>query len=187
MSSPCRFLFLGTLALLAALLPASCGYTTRLEAEDGLQTIGLEVFLNDSDLRDLEAPLYEELSEAILERVRMPLVAPNQADLVVRGRILEYQRRAGIRSDENRLLETGVRLRVESWAVDTRSNEIISSPPPTTVDVGYVVGQGRFDLSTDDTTVRNRPLELRNEREARDRALRNLSERLILDLFAGMN
>ncbi len=173
--------------LLLATVAGSCGYSTRMSAGPDAETIGLEYFDNQSDLRDIEAPLYDALSRAIVERVSAPLVAPERADLVVRGTVLEYERRGGIRSTTNRLLETGVRLQVRAWLFDRVAGLAVGQPVESTVDVGYVVADATGDPSTPQMTRRNRVLEVTNELEARERALRNVSERLVLDLFGGMN
>ena len=170
------------LALVCAL--ASCGYSTRMALPEGYHGIGVEYFSNESDFRDLEAELYDAMSLSMLEFVRSPLLAPDRADVVLRGRILEYRRQGGIRDEVNRLLQAGVRVVVEGTLWDRRTGKEISAPRRSTVVLGYVVGEGASDTSTDVETNRNRPLELESERQARARALRLVSDELILKLFA---
>ena len=167
---------------------SACGYSVALRLPEGQEDIGVEIFVNDSDLRDLERDLYDEMSSSVLNLVRAPLVSPGRADVVVRGRILEYRRRSGVRNPRNRLLETGVLITVEAELWDKRNSVTLGRPITSKVEIGYVVGEPIDPLtSIDSRTTRNRELELTNEREARARALRILSEQVVLDLFTTIN
>ena len=81
----------------------------------------------------------------------------------VRGRIILYNRRGGIRSEDNELLETGVRIDVEAFLL-VDGQEVRKARASAAV--GYIVGDPD------------------NETEARNRALRRLSEELVLTLLA---
>ena len=150
-----------------ALALGSCGYTTGIRASG--RTVGVEYFGNASLERDLERPLADEISRVLRDVTDAPLVDPRQADLVVRGTILEFRRRSGVRSTENELLETGIRVYVEAELHDARAGRSISGPIREEVWVGFTLDQQD------------------NEREALDRALRNLAEELVLDLFSALD
>jgi len=151
-------------APLGLLLLAACGYTTGLEAPGGAASVGVELFANDGPVRNLEVELSDRVSRLVAERVRAPLKAPGRAELVVRGKILDYHRRGGTRSPDNELLETGVRINVEASLVERSTGRVVRTTRFGQW-AGYAIGPES------------------NELDARDRVLDSISERLVLDLF----
>ncbi|HUR26918.1 MAG TPA: LPS assembly lipoprotein LptE [Planctomycetota bacterium] len=162
--------------ILASTLLA-CGYQAGLVAPEGTRTIGVEFFGNDGPLRDVEVQLQDELAQSIQRMVHLRLVDPARADLIVRGRVIDYSRRAGVKSPQNQLLETGVRITVEAFLIDpTRRFD-----PQGRLLTLRVLRQAR-------TTTESgyRIVEPDGERAARKRAMRNLADRLALDLFGAV-
>jgi len=166
--------------LVAAAATAACGWHTGLtapeHAEEGeLGGSGPRVAVLFFDRRaevverGLEPELQQVLSEVLSDLVHARLVAPERADVLVRGRILEYRRRSGIRDRDNRLLESGVRIVASAELVDARSGEPLGETATASVWSGYTAGPEQA---------------IPNEREARDRALRHVAETLVLKLFA---
>jgi hypothetical protein len=154
------------LASLALLSLGACGWHTGLVAPGGGRSVGVEVFDTAERVleRNLEPRLHDELSRAVSDLVDAPLVEARDADLVIRGRIAEYRRRGGIRSSDNELLESGLRLRITAELVRGSTGELLGN---TSAEMrsGYVLeGLGA-------------------ETAARDRALRSIAETLVLDLF----
>ncbi len=152
---------------------AGCGYATGLTAPEGAQSVGVELFNNTSKVRDLEALVHDRLTGSLRSRINLRLEKPSAADVVIRGRVVDYARRSGIRSEDNKLLETGVQIQVEA--------ELIR---PTKV-------EGR-----DDTVLRKilveeesgyRLEEPNGELDARDRVLRRIADRIVLELFAPLD
>ena len=165
---------LAAFALLLGALLGSCGYHTGLIAPEGAKTIGVEFFGNDGPLRDVELELYQALSRSIERMVPGRLVAPAEADLVVRGRVVNYSLRDGIRSPEDKLLETGVRITVEASLVDLErrlgpEGEVL---PPRVLRKTRTVSERGYRIE-----------ETNGQQDARARAMRNLADRLTLDLF----
>jgi hypothetical protein len=156
--------------MLACLLVPGCGYSTSLRVAERYPSVGLEIFGNDSPERDLERRFDDEMSRALRDLCDAPLVAPSHAEAVIKGKILSYNRRAGIRSPDNVLLETGVRIDVEASLYVHGSLEPQRTAKATSA-VGYILD----DQSTNNETV------------ARDRALRHIAEELVLDLLAPPN
>ena len=154
---------------LAALGLGACGWHAGLVAPGGARSVAVEVFETDSEVleRNLEPILAEALSGAVQDLVGTPLVAPSRADLVVRGQILGYSRRSGVRDTKNRLKETGVLVRVAAELFDRRSGEVIVPSIQRHVWSGYTLGP---DASA-------------HEAEARKRGIRHVAETLVLDLF----
>ncbi len=162
-----------TLIACGLLLFAGCGWNTGLTLPDDLPegaTVGVEFFIlrEDIPVRDLEPLLQSQLTEVVSDLVHARLASPKNADYVIRGRILEYRRRGGIRNRANQLLESGVRIVASAELVERASGKTVR--PSTTVGIwsGYTAGP---ELAID------------NERAARDRALRQIAETLVLDLF----
>lgn len=153
---------------LGALAPA-CGWHAGLLPPGGARTVGVEVFETAPDLheRNLEPILADALSRAVGDMVGAPLVPPSSADVVVRGRIEDYHRRHGIRDPTNRMQETGIFVSVTAQLVDRRTGTVLGTPVARHTWSGYNLG----------------PDAARHEDEARIRALRNIAETLVLDLF----
>lgn len=163
-------------SVLAAALFA-CGYQTGLTVPEGMQTVGVEFFGNEGPLRDVEVQLQAELAQAVERMVPVRIVDPKHADLIVRGRVLDYSRRGGIRSEDNKLLETGVRISVEALLVDPkRQFDRDGKPlPPRVLRKAVTTTASGYRIEEPD-----------GERAARARALRNLADRLTLDLFGAV-
>ena len=164
-------------AIVLAAALAACGYHTGLTVPEGTRTIGIEFFGNEGPLRDVEVQLQSELAQAVERMVRVRIVDPTHADLVLRGRVLGYNRRGGIRSQDNKLLETGIQITVEATLVDTkRQFDSDGNPLPPRV----------LRKAVTSTSSGYRIEEPDGERAARARAMRNLADRLTLDLFGAV-
>ncbi|HVS19398.1 MAG TPA: LPS assembly lipoprotein LptE [Planctomycetota bacterium] len=184
---------------LALALAAGCGYSTGVRLPEQVQTVGVEIFGNDSKQRDIEVELQRLVADAVARLVHARLVPPDQADLVVRGRIVEYVRRNGIRSPQNELLETGVRITLEVQLVQRfEQSLVVEGDEPERTDLPPMRSDDRNSMPR---TAQNervvRPLRasqefgyLTNENfaepVARERTLRNLAERVVLDLFTAL-
>jgi len=142
-----------------------CGYTTGLTLGPDYHSVGLEIFGNDTPEPDLELGLHRALTQATRNMLDARLVDPTRSQLVVRGRLIRFQRRAGLRSVDNVWMEGGVWITAEAELVDPRRDVTLVGPLRAEANVGYA----------------------RTNREAepdtRRRALNNLAERLVLDLF----
>lgn len=150
-------------ALLLGLL-AGCGYEAGLRVAEHHESVGVELFGNEGQERDLEPLLHDQLTRVLRDQSDAHLVDPREAQAVIRGTIQTYHRRGGIRNRDNRLLETGVYVEVDAQLY-VRGSETPVRNATAGIWVGYTL-----DPSA-------------NEREARDRALRHLAEELVLDLF----
>jgi len=142
-----------------------CGYTTGLTLGPDYHSVGLEIFGNDTPEPDLELGLHRALTQATRNMLDARLVDPTRSQLVVRGRLIRFQRRAGLRSVDNVWMEGGVWITAEAELVDPRRDVTLVGPLRAEANVGYA--------------RTNREA----EPDARRRALNNLAERLVLDLF----
>lgn len=155
------------LALLAA--AAGCGYRVGLVPRDaggrGVEQLGIEIFGNDSRMPDLERDLHASMSRAARRWVDARLVRPEAAPLVLRGRITVVESLPGIRSGENRVLESIGAVRVEAELFDRATRAVVRSAE-TYVRVGT-------NLDVPDAGV-----------DARARAVDVAADRLVLLLLA---
>ena len=157
------------LALGLSTLLGSCGYSSSLRLPEERETVGVEVFANDSPLPVLERALYQALDDSVASMVSGDLVTPSRADLVIRGRILDYWRLAGIFGRENQLQESGVNLEVVVWLHDRKTGRRLGGEVRVRREVRYTVNVG---------TSEDGALEL---------ALRTLTQEIVLDLFSEAN
>lgn len=156
-------------ALALAWTLAACGWHAGLSTPTGARTVGVEVFRREGHVleRGLEPLFTDALSQAVTDWVEVPLDSPGGADLLVRGEILEYRRRSGVRTTENELIETAVFIRARAELIDRRAGRAVAPAAMAQIWSGYAL---------DDPA---------NEDAARDRALRTIAESLVLDLFGG--
>ncbi|MEZ6018001.1 MAG: LPS assembly lipoprotein LptE [Planctomycetota bacterium] len=160
---------LTALAACAVVLSAGCGYsaglTPRRASGAAAARIGIEVFDNQSREPDLERALHAALSDATRRWVDARLVVPSEAEVVVRGRILDVRHVEGIRSSGNRPLESGTAVQVTGELFDVRRGTVVRRAEAS-VRVGSTldVADGALD--------------------ARQRAVEVAAERLVLLLMA---
>jgi hypothetical protein len=156
-----------TLALLA--LASACGYDTGLHVAERHHSVGLEFFGNDTYERDVERSLQDQMSRSIRDLTDVRIESPSRAEVVIRGTVRTYQRRAGVRSPQNELLETGLYIEAEATLFDRRSGRALGAGARAGQWVGYVL---------DDPD---------NEATARERVLRHIADQLVLDLFKSVD
>ena len=159
---------------LLALALGSCGYTAGLEVPDHARSIGVEVFINGTPLRNLEVEVTSEVARSISDLVDLPLVPPDEADIVVRGSVAGYQRRGGVRDSDNQRLETAVIVTLQANLVKRRTGEVLSTSTAA-LSSGFVL---ESNVVADDVAT---------EVAARDRVIENLADRLVLDLFSPLS
>jgi hypothetical protein len=186
------------LIALATAWVASCGYDTGIRLPEAIHGLGVEVFGNDSKQRDLEIEVQEALVDAVERMVHAPLVDPRAADLVLRGRIVNYTRRRGIRNAQNERLETGVLIALEVQLVrrglDPGSDQPGAGTPPAPRPPGAANRDTTPAAAPGERVVRS----LRASQEfgfaladpagesaARERTIASLADRIVLELVGG--
>ncbi|MCA9003315.1 MAG: hypothetical protein KDB61_15435 [Planctomycetes bacterium] len=162
-SAPQCLLRLSLLALLVGLL-GSCAYRARFRLPEAYETYGVEIFANSSLEPDLERQIHGYLTRTLSDTAGARVVSPGNSDVFVRGTIQTSERRPGIRNRDNEWLESGSRIIVRAELVEAKSGRTLSTSQ-VWVEAGFVFGvQG-------------------GQAEARDRALENAAQRLILELL----
>ena len=162
--------FVRTLAGLVLAGLAGCGWRAGLEQPAGAETLAIEFLANETKLPDLEIELSRALSRAAVDRLSLVPARPSEADLVVRGRILDLSRRGGIRSPDNVLLESGDRILIETELVRASDGGVLGRSSRW-LEAGFVVETGFSAASTPSEAV------------ARRRVVENLAVGALLDLF----
>lgn len=156
--------------ILAGLLGLSgCGYDAGLRVAEKHRSVGVEFFGNETPERDVERALYDELTRSLRDLTDAPIESPSTAEIVIRGTIRNYQRRGGVRSQDNVLLETGVLIEAEASLIERASGRTLGPPARAGRWVGFVL---------DDPG---------NEARALERVLHYVADELVLDLFAPVN
>ncbi len=152
------------------LFTSACGYTAGLVAPEYSRTVGVAVLGNATPLRNLEVEMTSELTRSVTNLVPLALVPPDEADVVITGTITDYRRRSGVRDTFNVPLETAVSITIQASLVRRRTGEVIRTSVANLAS-GLIVEGG---VIADDTPT---------EVDARKRAVANLADRLVLDLF----
>ena len=157
------------LLLVAGLLLPACGWHAGLLAPGGARTVGVEIFETDRQLleRNLEPIVSEAITRALIDMVQTQLAAPQNADLVRRGEILNYNRRSGARNKDNELVETGLYVLLRASLVDRISGDVVVPAITRHGWSGYAL--------TGDAP--------QNEAQTRLRVIDYVARTLVLDLF----
>lgn len=159
------------LAGLCAVPLGACGWHAGLAPDVPAGSTAAVSFLgNQSRVPDVEVELTRALTDALVDRVGLSVAHPTEADYLVRGVLLDYRRRGGVRTRDNEQLETGVELVVRlEWV--RRADLVVLGTTERRLAAGFALDDR--GLATDAPA----------EREQRQRAIANLAEGLILDLL----
>jgi len=88
------------MTLVVGAILAGCGYTTQSSLDPQYQTIAVSPFYDKTREYDLQAPLTNAVTRKFINDSRLDVVAPDQADLLLEGVILNYQLK-GLTFDQN--------------------------------------------------------------------------------------
>lgn len=124
------------LGLVLCCLPhLHCGYTTRGGLIGGWRTIHVEGFENKIDFtndtgRNVYLPLLEiKVRNAIINRFmfdgNLKIAAPERADLLLKGKLLKYERDVLRETDNDDAQEYRVRITVALELLDQKKNETV--------------------------------------------------------------
>lgn len=157
--------WLTRIGLVLSLGLGSCGYTHGVRLPAGAESVGVEVFGNLSEFPSVERELFACLSDEAGHMVQGKLIAPQRAEIVIRGNILDYRRLLGVQTKDAELLSSGVQINLQAWLVDTRAGERIGEVLEFDQAVRYILKAKRGEFN------------------ARSGALRHLCQEILLDLF----
>lgn len=71
-------------------LVVGCGYSSRFKLPDGVRTVAVKVFKNDTLYRGVDLELTRELCREIRAKTELKMVHPKDADLVLSGKVSDY-------------------------------------------------------------------------------------------------
>ncbi|HLF19063.1 MAG TPA: LPS assembly lipoprotein LptE [Candidatus Omnitrophota bacterium] len=162
-----------TVLTLTAVLIAGCGYTTRSSLPGHLRTIHIapidnKIVYTSSTSREVYFPLLEvDARNAIIDRFQfdgnLRFVNEDDADLVLKGSLLNYQRHGLRFSDDDVAEEYRVQVVVSLEMFDTQKNEMMWQEP-------RFVGEATFFLSGPEAT---------SEESAVQEAIEDLARRVV--------
>ncbi|MBL7648703.1 MAG: LptE family protein [Candidatus Hydrogenedentes bacterium] len=95
-----RWITRTAMTLVVGAILAGCGYTTQSSLDPQYQTIAVSPFYDKTREYDLQAPLTNAVTRKFINDSRLDVVAPDQADLLLEGVILNYQLK-GLTFDQN--------------------------------------------------------------------------------------
>ena len=144
---------------------SGCGYSSGVRLPGEAQSFGVTVFNNMGPEPRLERDLFASLSSQASRMLDAELRAPNVADVLIRGEIVDYRRIYGVLDTEGQLQQSGVRIMLRAWLEDRRSGKRLGDQIYFDQAVRYVI------------RVRE------EEFGARRDALNHLCQELVLDLF----
>jgi hypothetical protein len=114
-------------ASLALALLASCGYSSkRLTRVEGVHTIAVAQFENDTYRRDLEFRLTQAVAQEVRARTSFRIASPESADAVLTGKILSAETSLLIEeSDTHDPIEQRFRWVVDARLLDRRTGRVL--------------------------------------------------------------
>ncbi|MBN2706931.1 MAG: LptE family protein [Deltaproteobacteria bacterium] len=113
--------------LLVILLSCGCGYRLRGSGSlgEGLSTIAIVPFANETFENHLESYLYDALVDEFSRSRNLRLVSVENADVLVKGSIKAVEDCAISYSPDDKTYEYRVLLRLDAEAVETRAGEVL--------------------------------------------------------------
>ena len=159
--------------LCSCVLFSSCGYTTSSMLPKSIKTIRVEPFKNSIDFatgtsRNLYLPLLEvQVRNAVIDRFvfdgNLKVVEPHEADLILSGELISYER-SGLRfTDDDDVEEYRVHVTVSFKLIKAKSEEV------SWIEPGFV-GETTYFVSGPSVTT---------EESAVDEALLDLARRIV--------
>ncbi len=128
------------LALTLAILSlAACGYAAGPLVPEGVQTVAVPVFDNDTFRREIEVELTRHVARELGARTSLRVIGdPASADLVIRGRIAAFSERVLADRERNEVTESSVVIEVvvvleNRTAGTTRSVTLSTREPYSTI------------------------------------------------------
>lgn len=135
--------------LLSVIFLASCGYTTRSTLPASTKTIHVELFKNSISYttegrRNIYLPLLEvKVRNAVTDRFlfdgNLKLAEPDQANLVLKGELKNYERTVLRYTDDDDVQEYRVHITVALELWNTRKQEAVWTEPAFVGEATYFV------------------------------------------------
>lgn len=138
------------LSLMILALPG-CGYTLGYRTPPGVETVGVPIFQNTTFplRREVEFDLTSRVRKGLERRSPLRVVHSGEADLVLRGTILEFRESLVIEGERDSRVESNlvavVDVALEDYVNGTRLVRRITTTEPFSVAAGesFETGRGR--------------------------------------------
>lgn len=136
--------FRRTVPAYAALLLAGCGYTAKSRLPEGLSTVAVPVFRNQTFQKDIDLELAQELRKEIRAKTNLKVVdlKDRAAQSVLEGEILDFQLSKLKEDREDEVIEYGVSLIVDVALRDLRTDKVLYSAKKLSRRAEFLVNRG---------------------------------------------
>ena len=113
--------------LVIPLIGSSCGYSVGSLVPREYRRVSVPVFENTTYWRDLELALTREVASELASRPGLFLVKEDEADVVLRGTIVDFQTRVLIEDNRDRVRESSARTTVRVDLLEARGGALLKS------------------------------------------------------------
>lgn len=114
------------LAGLAAFV-AGCGYRWGFVRPEGVRSVAVRTFENDTFRREVDFALTEEIAKEISERSGLILESADRADAILQGRVTDIIDNVVLEGPQRQVRSAIVWVNVRAELVDRRSGKILRS------------------------------------------------------------
>jgi hypothetical protein len=112
-------------AIALALCAAGCGYSTHSIHRAPYRTVAVPMFDNETLRREHEFDLSRAVVREILGRTPYRVADESTADLIMRGRITEYQTPALVEGRRDAVFQSAVRLALRLTVTERRTGKVV--------------------------------------------------------------
>lgn len=144
-------------------LSASCAYQWGFPKPDGVNSVAIEIFQNNTFRRGVELSLSENISNEIVERTALQLTHLSQADAILRGKINQIQDQLILAGPNNEARYASVWVDLSAELVDRKTGKTLRQ----------ITIRDKGDYLTDNLQTRE---------TATAQALTRLAEKIVLAL-----
>jgi outer membrane lipopolysaccharide assembly protein LptE/RlpB len=124
-----------------AALSGGCGYSTRSLLPEGVRTLAVDVFGNETFYREIEFQLTRELTRQVNVRTHYRLARRESADAILTGRILSVSRPTLVENRQDLVSEQAVIVTAEVTLTD-RHGRVIDHLAATSNRAEFIVERG---------------------------------------------
>jgi len=111
--------------IFACLLTQCSGWSVKPLVVDGMERIFVPYFQNDTFYRGLEERLTLEVLARVHERADLRLVDRGAADLILEGRVVDFEQRVLSENTDNRTLESSAIVTVQVKVVRVSDGQVM--------------------------------------------------------------
>ncbi|MAG57592.1 MAG: hypothetical protein CMJ83_14970 [Planctomycetes bacterium] len=116
------------LLMVVAVGASGCGYSSGSMMPEGVHSVAVGIFGNETFYRHAEVTYTRELTRELVRRAHVDVRDPAKADVVITGRILTIPRITLVEDRIDQILEGGVVVRVEVKVEDPRTGQAVIDP-----------------------------------------------------------